>query len=521
MAATSALFSERARADLDLARAILRHDLSDHALGESMFLAQQCVEKQLKAIILKLNEAMGFQVGDGFLFELSHKFYPKLRDIRSRFVKSLPLPPAPVLRMMGSSTAGQAFSLNERIIGSMGDFWKGYVAADPPFHMYVWMNSMHVRLTAGQLDGLNEFFHKDAMKLSSVLGGPDVSGLSKKQFTNSFPPMCPMRSVIMDAKRTENVYSDYAWSPHNQEIQKFKDTHLARQDRMFSDAALRHVGSLPKGEQKLVIRRLVAEFAFEAASSQAYRYIVLFPHNTLGRYPKNLPDGSSTTEIYESRPTSCCTASTTRPGSTLRCCANIPQSWTICAGFAASTAIGRALAWRGESSSRLHLLDERLRVKHGEGAIKHARMPLFPPVRHLVHDRAKAALRGRPVLPRHPKPPQAHGKVPGLVVKLAAPVKERDGRGSRICEVQVNVRQPHWRRAGVLYARDDPLHRLAPPCGAGPGELAPVGRRGAHGAARNLGGIRVKLYGPRNVKTAIVLRRGERLRGCGSPWRAY
>jgi len=106
----------------------------------------------------------------------------------------------------------------------------------------------------------------------------------------------------MDAKRTENVYSDYAWSPHNQEIQKFKDTHLARQDRMFSDAALRHIGSLPKGEQKLVIRRLVAEFAFEAASSQAYRYIVLFPHNTLGRYPKNLPDGSSTTEIYESRP---------------------------------------------------------------------------------------------------------------------------------------------------------------------------------------------------------------------------
>lgn len=47
--------------------------------------------------------------------------------------------------------------------------------------------------------------------------------------------------------------------------------------------------------------RLVAEFAFEGESLNAYNHLMLYTHNTLGRYPRVLSGGRGSAEAYASR----------------------------------------------------------------------------------------------------------------------------------------------------------------------------------------------------------------------------
>jgi len=283
----SGQFAEQAGADLRLAREASRDYQSGHSLGEAMFLAQQCIEKQLKAIILRLNEAMCLERGDRFLRGLSHEFYPKLNTVRRRFVRGLGLPPAPVLRLVGREPGEAAFERNERVIGSLWDFWKRCAEQGSVCHVAMWKHSLHVGLSACELESLSRFFDVGAAGQSAPkveLGG------------YSTPP--PMRYVIEDRRRTESVYNDYRGDPLRQELQEMQDSHSAHQDLIFSETALKRLECLPADGQARAVRRLVAEFAFEAASTQASRYAPLFPHNTMGRYPMRLIGGKSTTDVY-------------------------------------------------------------------------------------------------------------------------------------------------------------------------------------------------------------------------------
>jgi len=300
MEETSVLFREQARADLRAAQLIPRHDLSGQALGESMFLAQQCVEKQLKAILLRADEALGLGMGNGFLRELSHKFYLDLHTVRGRVVKNLGLPPEPVLRIMGRDPGEPAFGRNERIMGDLGAFWAKCGRSGSTFSVAMWKHSMRVDLLACERAALEKFYSIDAGRLSDALGRPVAGGPKRVKLGDySAPP--PMRDMIGDEERTKRAYEDHRRHPNMQELRRFQDIHMATQDRIFSDFALGHFGSMPTEGQRRAASRLVAEFAFEAASFQAYRYAPLFPHNELGRYPTRLPGGKSTTEVYESQ----------------------------------------------------------------------------------------------------------------------------------------------------------------------------------------------------------------------------
>jgi len=298
---TSALFREQAGANLRIAQMIPRHDLSGHALGLSLFHAQQCIEMQLKAIVLKLNEEMEFEKGDKFLFDLSHQFYPTLHEIRERFLNGLDAPPELARLHVGLDTDEHAFERNGNIIAHMGAFWREYLSSDPPIHEYMWKNSLHVRLAGVELDALNGFSHDDTIALCDALECQRVGDLAKKQFSNDFPPVLPMRDVIGNRLSIERAYKSYALNLYNQEIQACVDRHMARQDLVFSGTASGRLGRLDSGRRRQATRLLVAEFGFQAAASQAYRYIFLFPHNTRGRYHKCLPGGGTTAGIYESR----------------------------------------------------------------------------------------------------------------------------------------------------------------------------------------------------------------------------
>jgi len=298
--ATSALFREQASADLALAQMIPRRDLSGQFLGLSTFLAQQCIEKQIKAIMLKINEVMEIEKSDKFLHVLSHKLYPNLHVVRESFVRDLGFPPDPVLRIMGRDNAEHAFARIDRIIKRMGNFWAEYAGSNPPIYLYLWKNSLHVELPPKELVALNEFFHNDLIDLAST-SKLDVGDLPKEQFSNKFSPPAPMRDVIRDESETKQAYANYKLSPSGHVVQVNTDWHLALWDLIFSDATLKRLGRLPSCEQRRAVRRIVVEVGFEAACAQAYRYILLFPHNTLGRYPKLLSDGKSTVDIYESR----------------------------------------------------------------------------------------------------------------------------------------------------------------------------------------------------------------------------
>jgi len=109
-----------------------------------------------------------------------------------------------------------------------------------------------------------------------------------------------MSGVIGDERKTAAAYQDYVWAPHQRLLPRFHDKHVARQDRIFSDVALRRLGGLAGDEQGAAIKRLVAEFAFDGASLHAHSYLSLYPHHTLGRYPRRLPGGRTSAEIYAS-----------------------------------------------------------------------------------------------------------------------------------------------------------------------------------------------------------------------------
>lgn len=297
----SAMFREQAWADFRVARSIPRHDLSGHALGISMFLAQQCMEKQLKAIMLRLNEAMGFEKGDQFLFDLSHRFYPTLHRIRGKFVKKLGMPPAPVLRLMDLDTGGLAFESNERVLVAMGRVWEGYAAPASKVRVYVWKHSLHVSLDPEELDATNDFLRKSAVGLPGALGRRNAAGRPAGKLTNDFEPPPPMRDAIKIESRINAAYSEYAAGPLRRGMLERRDGHVARQDRIFSRDGLSCLGGLAVDGRAQAAARLVTEFALEAASLQAYRHVTLYPHNLLGRYPERLPGGMTTPEVYGSR----------------------------------------------------------------------------------------------------------------------------------------------------------------------------------------------------------------------------
>jgi len=300
MDATSALFGAQAEADFRVARSIPRHDLSGQALGTSMFLAQQCIEKQLKAIMLRLNEAMAFEGGDRFLRGMSHRFYPKLHEIRKQFVEGLGMPPVPVLRLMELDTTGHAFERAGRVIGHMGRLWKRYTAPDSPVHVCMWKQSLHVRLEPDELCALDRFLAEDADGLFGAFGIQGAGGIIRGRLRNNAGSPPPMSGVIGDERKTAAAYQDYVWAPHQRLLPRFHDMHVARQDRIFSDVALRRLGGLARDEQGSAIKRLVAEFAFDGASLHAHSYLSLYPHHTLGRYPRRLPGGRTSAEIYAS-----------------------------------------------------------------------------------------------------------------------------------------------------------------------------------------------------------------------------
>jgi len=301
MDVTSAMFRGQAEADFRVAMSIPRHDLSGHALGISMFLAQQGVEKQLKAIVLRLNEAIGFEKGDRFLFDLSHKFYPALHRIREKCVGDLGMPPAPVLQLMDLDTSGLAFESNGRALRDMGRVWKEYAAPKNRIRMCVWKHSLHVRLDPAELDAANRFLRKSLVGLPGALGRRSASSPPAGGLTNDFEPPPPMRDTIRSQAEIDAAYSGYAGDRLRRGMLERRDKHAARQDRIFSEAGLACLGRLPRNDRVRAATRLVAEFAFEAASLQAYRYIVLYPHNLLGRYPERLPSGTTTSEVYGSR----------------------------------------------------------------------------------------------------------------------------------------------------------------------------------------------------------------------------
>jgi len=294
------MFREQAEADFRAALSVPRRDLPGQAIGISMFLAQQCVEKQPESIILGINGALDLEKGDRFLPGLGHRLCPTLHKIRGRFVKRPGMPPAPVLRHMDPGTAGGAFAGNGRVPGGMGRVWEKYAAPTSRIRMCVWKHSPHAGPDPGELADTNRFLRGGLVGLPGTLGRRGAASRPPGSLTNDLEPPPPMREVTKSQAGTDAAYSEYTGGRRRAGMRKLRDAHVATQDRIFPGAGLACLGELERGMRGRAAARLVAEFAFEAASFQAYRYVVIYPHNLLGRYPERLPDGRTTTEVYAS-----------------------------------------------------------------------------------------------------------------------------------------------------------------------------------------------------------------------------
>jgi len=97
-------FMRQSSSDLKQAQTIARNDQEGHALGTAMFLAQQCVEKSLKSMFLRLSEMVVLpREPDITLKTLGHSIYRDAHRIYSGYIEAHKFPHIP----QAAGTPGQ------------------------------------------------------------------------------------------------------------------------------------------------------------------------------------------------------------------------------------------------------------------------------------------------------------------------------------------------------------------------------------------------------------------------------
>lgn len=293
MTALSEAFREQARADLDLAQAGAKSGQSGHALGESMFLAQQCIEKLLKSIPLRLWEAMAPEGGDGGIpGRMDHTIYPGLHGVYTMI--------ADQLDWEGGSLARPAHDPAASLVKKVGERWRENAGPKNSRIDDFWMDSLNVGLLPKKTRDL-ENFDKAMERLRRGLppGGRD-------------PRLCPafggapagygdMRSRVRSKREVGKLYSDYRRNLARQGGAERAGSRLSAKNMLLPDIMDYFRKATPEATQRLIAQRHVVEFGFVLLCDYVRAYARLYPHAMLGRYPKRLANDQLTTDIYASQ----------------------------------------------------------------------------------------------------------------------------------------------------------------------------------------------------------------------------
>jgi len=139
-------FMRQSSSDLKQAQTIARNDQEGHALGTAMFLAQQCVEKSLKSMFLRLSEMVVLpREPDITLKTLGHSIYRDAHRIYSGYIEAHKFPHIPQAAGIPGNineVISSALAANKGIFSKADEFWARYSDKYEVWGTLAWKNSL-------------------------------------------------------------------------------------------------------------------------------------------------------------------------------------------------------------------------------------------------------------------------------------------------------------------------------------------------------------------------------------------
>lgn len=284
-------FEAKALSDLELAQGMARPGTSGHDLATALYLGQQSLEKMLKSVVILPYE--GMRMGDGAraVTSLGHAVYPRIVEVVHARVAGVE---APCFGAGGMCEPGAARAA--RAYGQVARLWAEFSGCGERQEL-VWGAMMGAGLADGGLAGLNSWYAGHAGSLGGILG---VAGVAEPRFRSPMFVPPPMGEAICDRRMVEAMQAALAAQPYiaarRALFRRAYEIHLAALVSRARDAG----GNVPEPYGDFA-RRSVLEFWFQSVMSFFDSYMLVFPSNTLGRYPKAAWDGRSTSDLCGSQ----------------------------------------------------------------------------------------------------------------------------------------------------------------------------------------------------------------------------
>lgn len=282
---SSAQFAAQSRSDLAQAQAIARASASGDALGTAMFLAQQAMEKQFKSALLKVAEAVGAVLEEGFFKEtLSHTVHQHPAEFYQKCLEGSRLPTS----LWANGIAGRTMDMLRRT----GRVW------DPKFYgrgirLLLFQYYLGMPMDPDDLRRLNA--HLDSI-MKKIGGRDDPPNPTRREFSSP-PGNEPMDGVISDSVRLRRLRCGFADIPDNVAVvRELEQLFGNRLDFIRHTAGRRRLSPEATGEGDAAL--MILDYGALAVAMRAPSYVYLFPHYELGRYPTRLSGGKTSSEIY-------------------------------------------------------------------------------------------------------------------------------------------------------------------------------------------------------------------------------
>ncbi len=288
-------FAEHAASDLRQAQDIATFDQSGHALATAMYLAQQSTEKQLKSIIINMDEKMELGNSRSIPRLLGHQLYSGLYEFYGKQIAGLDIPPMENSYIRYNSQHAKNVVLLKDFFGKMGKFWTTH-STNPRLQSMFWLQSLGIKLQGADvaLLHLTHAQYVDSMLDLVTTTGTKVPPMPKNDYVRR-----PMPDAIMDDALLASYRGRYARAEFNT-IDRYRLGTAFEQFRAFLSLFPNPVPA-PFHADGAVAKNIAFSFGLLTLVFEQYQYLILLPNNSYGRYPKRLEDGRITTDVYASQ----------------------------------------------------------------------------------------------------------------------------------------------------------------------------------------------------------------------------
>ncbi len=288
-------FAEHAASDLRHAQAIARSDLSGHALATAMYLAQQSIEKQLKSIIINMDEKMGLGNSRSIPRLLGHQLYSGLYEFYGKQINDLDTQFLEVSSLQHGAQPAKNVAHMKHFFKQMEKFWASH-SKSPSLPSLFWQLSLGIRLKDDDFWRVRSTHVKYAQSMLDILA---AAGVNIPPLPNNNYLQRPMLDAIMNSALLASYRGEYA----RIEINAI-ESHKLRQTFDTSSAILSLFPNLVQGSFYAGVglgKNMVFSFGILVLLLAQYQHLALLANHSYGRYPKRLEGGRITTDVYASQ----------------------------------------------------------------------------------------------------------------------------------------------------------------------------------------------------------------------------